>query len=144
MIEGDATIFDKIIAKQIPANIVYEDEKVLAFKDIAPQAPFHAVLIPKNRDGLTRLIRVALAHQAEEKNQEILGYLLVTAAKIARDNNLEPGYRLVVNDGEHGGSRRSPQARRSSTCTSTSSEARSAPGRQAPRNNLLSSYPLNE
>ena len=103
MTEGDATIFDKIISKQIPATIVYEDEKVLAFKDIAPQAPFHAVLIPKHRDGLTRLIRVAAAHQAEEKHQEVLGHLLVTAAKIARENNLEPGYRLVVNDGEHGG-----------------------------------------
>ena len=58
MIEGDATIFDKIISKEIPAKIVYEDERVIAFNDISPQAPFHCILIPKNRDGLTRLIRV--------------------------------------------------------------------------------------
>uniref|UniRef100_A0A6N2MJI6 HIT domain-containing protein n=1 Tax=Salix viminalis TaxID=40686 RepID=A0A6N2MJI6_SALVM len=52
---GAPTIFDKIIAKEIPSTIVYEDEKVLAFRDINPQAPVHVLVIPKNRDGLTQL-----------------------------------------------------------------------------------------
>lgn len=54
--------FDKIIAKEIPSSIVYEDDKVLAFRDINPQAPVHVVLIPKNRDGLTQLGKVASGH----------------------------------------------------------------------------------
>jgi diadenosine tetraphosphate (Ap4A) HIT family hydrolase len=51
MAEGDPTIFDKILSKEIPATVVYEDDLVLAFKDINPQAPFHCLVIPKNRDG---------------------------------------------------------------------------------------------
>lgn len=54
--------FDKIIAKEIPSSIVYEDDKVLAFRDINPQAPVHVVLIPKNRDGLTQLGKVTSGH----------------------------------------------------------------------------------
>lgn len=52
--------FDKIIAKEIPSSIVYEDEKVLAFRDINPQAPVHVLVIPKFRDGLTQLGRVSM------------------------------------------------------------------------------------
>merc|ERR1711957_866950 len=96
MAEGDPTIFDKILSKEIPATVVYEDDKVLAFKDINPQAPFHCLVIPKERNGLTRLIR------AEEKNAEVLGHMMVVVAKIARENNLEAGYRIVVNDGPQG------------------------------------------
>ncbi|CAK9180128.1 unnamed protein product [Ilex paraguariensis] len=55
---GAPTIFDKIIAKEIPSTIVYEDEKVLAFRDINPQAPVHVLVIPKLRDGLTSLGKV--------------------------------------------------------------------------------------
>lgn len=54
--------FDKIIAKEIPSNIVYEDEKVLAFRDINPQAPVHILIIPKLRDGLTELGKVLSFH----------------------------------------------------------------------------------
>lgn len=54
--------FDKIIAKEIPSSIVYEDDKVLAFRDINPQAPVHVVIIPKNRDGLTELAKVTSGH----------------------------------------------------------------------------------
>jgi diadenosine tetraphosphate (Ap4A) HIT family hydrolase len=96
MAEGDPTIFDKILSKEIPATVVYEDDLVLAFKDINPQAPFHCLVIPKNRDGLTRLAR------AEDRHAAILGHMMVCVAKIAKDNNLEPGYRLVVNDGPMG------------------------------------------
>eukprot|EP00249_Psilotum_nudum_P001765 c14428_g1_i1 orf=354-830(-) len=56
----DLTVFDKIVKREIPANIVYEDDKVLAFHDINPQAPVHIVLIPKIRDGLTHLSKVSL------------------------------------------------------------------------------------
>ncbi|KZV48784.1 HIS triad family protein 3 [Dorcoceras hygrometricum] len=90
------TIFDKIIKKEIPANIVFEDEKVLAFRDIAPQAPIHIVIIPKVKDGLTGISK------AEEKHCEILGYLLYTAKLIAKQEGLEDGFRLVINDGPKG------------------------------------------
>lgn len=72
-----ATIFDKIIAKQIPANIIYEDDDALAFRDISPQAPTHFLVIPKRRDGLTRLAKATPAHKA------ILGHLMYVAAHVA-------------------------------------------------------------
>ncbi|XP_030481396.1 adenylylsulfatase HINT1 isoform X2 [Cannabis sativa] len=56
---GAPTIFDKIIAKEIPASVVYEDDKVLAFRDVNPQAPVHILVIPKLRDGLTQLGKVS-------------------------------------------------------------------------------------
>ncbi len=92
------TIFDKIVRKEIPATIVYEDELCLAFKDINPVAPFHVILIPKKKDGMDRLVN------AQEKNEKILGHLMVKVGEIVRSNGLaESGYRLVVNDGPHGG-----------------------------------------
>ncbi|KAM3339761.1 14 kDa zinc-binding protein [Capsicum galapagoense] len=91
------TIFDKIIKKEIPADIVYEDDKVLAFRDINPQAPVHILLIPKVRDGLTGLSK------AEGKHCEILGQLLYTAKLVAKQEGLlENGFRLVINDGPSG------------------------------------------
>lgn len=75
---SDTTIFDKIINKEIPANIVFEDDDVLAFRDIQPQAPTHILLIPKKKNGLTGL------SNAEEQHQAILGKLLLTASKIAK------------------------------------------------------------
>ncbi|KAJ8570559.1 hypothetical protein K7X08_037531 [Anisodus acutangulus] len=99
------TIFDKIINKEIPANIVYEDDKVLAFRDINPQAPVHILLIPKVRDGLTGLSKVfcLLSERAEEKHREILGQLLYTAKLVAKQEGLlENGFRLVINDGPSG------------------------------------------
>ncbi|OQR90541.1 14 kDa zinc-binding protein [Thraustotheca clavata] len=92
----EPTIFDKIINKEIPANVIYENDKVLAFRDISPQSPTHVLVIPKVRAGLTRLIR------AEEKHKEILGELLYTASVVARNENLEDGYRVVINDGKNG------------------------------------------
>ncbi|KAI3472414.1 hypothetical protein Pfo_029535 [Paulownia fortunei] len=90
------TIFDKIISKEIPANIVYEDDKVLAFRDIAPEAPIHIVIIPKVKDVLTGVSK------AEEKHCEILGRLLYTAKLVAKQEGLEDGFRLVINDGPKG------------------------------------------
>ncbi|KAK1941604.1 Adenylylsulfatase HINT1 [Phytophthora citrophthora] len=90
------TIFDKIINGQIPAKIAYEDEQCLAFHDVNPQAPVHILLIPKKRDGLTQL-----AH-AEERHEAVLGHLLYTAKLVAKQQNLDKGFRIVINDGEDG------------------------------------------
>lgn len=90
------TIFQKIIDRQIPADIVYEDEHVLAFRDIAPQAPVHVVVIPKKP-----LVSVA---QAGADDALLLGRLLLAAAQVARELGVDgSGYRLVTNVGQHGG-----------------------------------------
>ncbi|CAI0401809.1 unnamed protein product [Linum tenue] len=91
--EGAPTIFDKIIAKEIPSSIVYEDEKVLAFRDISPQAPVHVVIIPKIRDGLTEL------GKAEARHGEILGQLLYAAKIVAEKEGVVDGFRVVINSG---------------------------------------------
>ncbi|ONK61047.1 uncharacterized protein A4U43_C08F25690 [Asparagus officinalis] len=93
---GGPTIFDKIIAKEIPSTIVYEDEKVLAFRDINPQAPVHVVLIPKLRDGLTQL------GKAEPRHSVILGHLLYTAKVVAEKEGILDGFRVVINNGPGG------------------------------------------
>ncbi|KAJ4977413.1 hypothetical protein NE237_002519 [Protea cynaroides] len=90
---GGSTIFDKIIAKEIPSTIVYEDEKVLAFKDINPQAPVHVLVIPKYRDALTQLSK------AEPRHSEILGNLLYAAKIVAEKEGILDGFRVVINDG---------------------------------------------
>lgn len=90
------TLFEKIIAREIPAEIVFEDDQCLAFRDISPQAPIHILIIPKKT-----IARIAAA-QADDKS--LLGHLLLTAAEIARRENIAPtGYRLVINNGPHGG-----------------------------------------
>lgn len=97
--DAPATLFDKIIAGEIPADVVREDDKVLAFRDINPAAPGHVLVIPKERMGLTQLT------QATKEHEEILGRLMVTAADIARDESLGfggDGARIVVNDGKGG------------------------------------------
>ncbi|KAL2335163.1 hypothetical protein Fmac_016376 [Flemingia macrophylla] len=90
------TIFDKIINKEIPSTVVYEDDKVLAFRDITPQAPTHILIIPKVKDGLTGLSK------AEERHFEILGRLLYTAKLVAKQEGLDDGFRIVINDGPKG------------------------------------------
>lgn len=94
---AEETIFDKLIRREIPSTVVYEDDSVFAFRDIAPAAPVHILIIPKHKQGLTALSR------AEEHHEVILGKLLVTAAKIAKQEGLGHGYRIVINDGEHAG-----------------------------------------
>ncbi|TVQ91021.1 MAG: histidine triad nucleotide-binding protein [Deltaproteobacteria bacterium] len=90
------TLFDKIINREIPADIVYEDEHVLAFRDIAPQAPVHVLVIPKRR--IVNII------SAEPEDRDLLGRLLLAAGEVARLEGLaDDGYRLVINNGEHGG-----------------------------------------
>ncbi|KAL9453044.1 hypothetical protein AB3S75_008775 [Citrus x aurantiifolia] len=87
------TIFDKIIAKEIPSSIVYEDEKVLAFRDINPQAPVHVLIIPKFRDGLTTLAK------AEARHGDILGHLLCASKIVAEKEGILDGFRVVINNG---------------------------------------------
>jgi histidine triad (HIT) family protein len=90
------TLFEKIIAREIPADIVFEDDQCLAFRDISPQAPIHILIIPK------KIIARIGAAQADD--QCLLGRLLLTASEIARRENIAPtGYRLVINNGSHGG-----------------------------------------
>jgi histidine triad (HIT) family protein len=89
------TIFSKIIRREIPADIVYEDNLALAFKDINPQAPVHILVIPKQ--PLARL------SEAESQDHALLGHLLLTAKRVAAQAGLENGYRIVINDGADGG-----------------------------------------
>ncbi|GLH16268.1 Protein kinase c inhibitor [Gryllus bimaculatus] len=80
------TIFEQIIKREIPADIVYEDEKCLAFKDVNPQAPTHLLLIPKKR--------IPMISDAVDSDQELLGYLMLIARRLANER-LQKGYRLV-------------------------------------------------
>jgi histidine triad (HIT) family protein len=90
------TLFEKIIAREIPATIIYEDDLVFALRDINPQAPKHVLLIPKK--AIPRLA------EAKAEDQLLLGHLLLKAAVVAGQLGLnEGGYRLVINNGEHGG-----------------------------------------
>ena len=90
------TLFEKIIARTIPADIVYEDDLVLAFRDIHPQAPVHVLVVPKKP-----LARVS---EAAPEDHRLLGHLLLKAAHVAAQVGLkENGYRLVINNGRDGG-----------------------------------------
>lgn len=90
------TLFEKIIARDIPADIIYEDEFALAFRDINPQAPVHFLMIPKKP-----IPRIA---EAETGDHNLLGHLLLKAAAVAKAEGLsENGYRVVINNGRDGG-----------------------------------------
>ena len=89
------TLFSKIINREIPADIVYEDDQCLAFRDINPQAPVHILVIPKNP-----VDRIA---NATEKDEAMLGHLLTVASKIAKDEGFADAFRLVINNGEGAG-----------------------------------------
>ncbi len=91
-----STIFSRIIAREIPADIVYEDELVLAFRDIAPQAPVHILIIPNKE--------IATVNDVSAEDEQALGRLFTVAARIASDEGIaENGYRLIVNCNEDGG-----------------------------------------
>ncbi len=90
------TLFEKIIAREIPANIVYEDDLVLAFKDIKPQARVHVLVVPKKV-----IPRIA---EAKPEDHQVLGHLLLKAAEIARQLGVDKsGFRLVFNNGPDAG-----------------------------------------
>ena len=85
------TIFQKIIDKELPADIVYEDDSCLAFKDINPVAPVHILIIPKKR--------IEKISDSNTEDKELLGHLFLVAGNIARDLGIEDAFRLVVNNG---------------------------------------------
>jgi histidine triad (HIT) family protein len=89
------TIFSKIIRKEIPADIVYEDDLTIAFRDIAPQAPVHILIIPKKP--------IPQLAAAESEDHALMGHLLLTAKRVAQQLGLDNGYRLVINNGVDGG-----------------------------------------
>jgi histidine triad (HIT) family protein len=89
------TIFAKIIDREIPAKIAYEDDLCLAFHDVAPRAPMHILIVPKK--PIAKLADAAAADQA------VLGHMMLVAAKIAKEQGYEDAYRLVINNGEGAG-----------------------------------------
>lgn len=93
---ADKTLFEKICAKEIPASIVHEDERCVAFRDISPQSPVHILVVPRKP-----VVRIGLA---DPEDADLLGHLLLTAAAVARSEGLaESGYRLVINNGRDAG-----------------------------------------
>ena len=90
------TLFEKIVAREIPADIIFEDDSVIAFRDIKPAAPVHALIVPKKP-----IPRIA---EAEEMDQAVLGNLILKAAEVADKLGLtRTGYRLVINNGPDAG-----------------------------------------
>ncbi len=92
---SDKTIFKKIIDKELPANIVHEDDLCLAFHDIAPKAPVHVLVIPKKE--------IATLDDLADEDQQLVGHLWLTIRDLARKLGLDQGYRVVVNCKEGGG-----------------------------------------
>jgi histidine triad (HIT) family protein len=90
------TIFEKIIAREIPANVVYEDELCICFHDISPHAPIHLLMVPKKC-----IVRVG---EADAEDKETLGHLLLMVQEVARQEGfLDAGFRVVINNGNGGG-----------------------------------------
>ena len=88
-------IFCKIAAKEIPSNLVYEDEQVCAFYDLDPQAPVHVLIIPK--------AHIASAQEITPENSAVVAHIFEVIAHVARELGLENGYRVVTNCGKDGG-----------------------------------------
>ncbi len=91
----EETLFTKIINREIPAEIVYEDNLCLAFKDINPQAPLHILVIPKKH--------IAKISDAVKSEQDLLGHLLLKAVEIANNQGYGEAFRLIINNGENAG-----------------------------------------
>lgn len=87
-------LFCKIINKEVPSDIIYEDEKIISFKDIHPKAPIHFLILPKKH--------IPSINHLEKTDKELTGDLFLIAKNIARDKNLN-GYKLVINVGREGG-----------------------------------------
>ena len=96
MSQTDDTIFDRIIRRELPADIVYEDDDLIAFRDIAPQAPVHVLFVPK--------VRVATLDDLTPAQAPVIGQLALAAANYAREQGLaDNGYRIVMNCNDYGG-----------------------------------------
>lgn len=95
MMSAQKTIFKRIIDSEIPANIIYQDDRCLAFRDIAPQAPTHFLVIPKQE--------IASVADLSDSDGELIGHLILVARKLGKELGLADGYRLVINCGANGG-----------------------------------------
>lgn len=94
----EETIFSKIIRKEIPADVLYQDDLVTAFRDINPRAPSHILIIPNKL--------IPTVNDVEAEDEEMMGRLFTVARKLAKDEGIaEDGYRLIVNCNPHGGKR---------------------------------------
>jgi histidine triad (HIT) family protein len=89
-----STLFEKIIARDIPANIEHEDDQCIVIHDIQPQAPVHVLVIPKKP--------IPRVGEADDHDGALLGHLLITARDVARKLELTEGFRVVINNGPHG------------------------------------------
>ena len=89
------TVFQKIIDREIPADVLHEDDQCIAIRDVNPQAPAHLLVIPKKL-----VLRIG---EAEEEDGPLLGHLLLVARKVAEQEQLDDGFRLVINNGPAGG-----------------------------------------
>ncbi len=90
---AEETIFSKIIRREIPSDIVYQDDRATAFRDTNPQAPVHILVVPNKQ--------IVMASAVEEEDEALLGHLFIVARKVAEQEGLKHGYRLIVNSGEH-------------------------------------------
>ncbi len=92
---SDKTIFQRIIDREIPADIVFEDEYCIAFRDINPQAPTHVLLVPKQP--------IANIESLGPEDQQLMGHLWLAIGELANTLGLSKGYRVVLNNGRHAG-----------------------------------------
>ncbi|MCZ6636297.1 MAG: purine nucleoside phosphoramidase [bacterium] len=93
---AEETIFSKIIRKEIPADVVYQDDLVTAFRDVQPQAPTHILIVPNKE--------IPTVDDVTAEDEPAMGRMLRVAAELAREEGLaEDGYRLIINCGDHGG-----------------------------------------
>ena len=89
------TIFEKIIDKELPSNIIYEDDKCIAIEDIAPKAPIHILIIPKKP--------IQKLSEATKNDEALLGHLMIVVKKVAEQFNVEDAFNVVINNGEKAG-----------------------------------------
>ena len=92
---SDDCLFCKIAEGKIPADTVYEDERIIAFRDISPQAPLHVLIVPRKH--------IATLNDADEQDGDLFGHILLTAKRIAADQGMQAGYRVVNNCGATAG-----------------------------------------
>jgi histidine triad (HIT) family protein len=90
------TLFEKIVAREIPATIVFQDDQVTAFRDIHPRAPVHILVVPNKA--------IATANDIADEDEALVGHMFTVARRLAREEGIaDSGYRLIINCNEHGG-----------------------------------------
>tara|TARA_B100000900_G_C20547542_1_gene703239 strand:- start:836 stop:1180 length:345 start_codon:yes stop_codon:yes gene_type:complete len=91
----EKTIFEKIIDRELPSKIIFEDDKCIVIEDIAPKAPIHLLVIPKKK--ITKLSEV------QKNDEDLIGHLLMVAKEVAKEMNTEDAFNIVINNGEEAG-----------------------------------------